>query len=396
MDATNDDARTTGENTSTESLPRNRSKQSGPQSDVGRETREVVDRGESAVESAASDVVAWEATALATGVAVGVGIGVGVAGVVGVMAGEKKAVDVALGAALAAVAWGGIVAARRWAPKKSVRRGLGGLGGNLGKRGAGRVDVSSAGGVGDGNSGAAAIVGRACEDAVDESHAVARRVILTALDSTESEENREFDRNITTRDLSVRNEHSDSSDSDDSGGVVDPGGHTRSSSGLSDTGSSSGDRERDEQLRQLVRDRLPEFGRSGVLPKWHGDDSSNAGDGAQTPVESVQNGVVRRAANVARRGLIAARQLARRLVRRVVNRVQEEINIEEDLGWKGKRWVSERDDRVRASHEYLDGKKVALGASFQTQNGPIRYPGDPLAHLSETINCRCYLELLQS
>lgn len=375
------------------------SKQSGPQSDVGRETREVVDRGESAVESAASDVVAWEATALATGVAVGVGVGVGVAGVVGVLAGEKKAVDVALGAALAAVAWGGVVAARRWAPKKSGRRGLGGLGGNLGKRGAGRVDVSSAGGVGDGNSGAAAIVDRACGDAVDESHAVARRVILTALDSTESEENREFDRNITTRDLSVRNEHSDSSDSGDSSDVFGPGRRTRSSGGLSDTGNSSGDRERDEQLRQLVRDRLPEFGRSGVLPGWHGGNISDAvngsGDGAQTPVESVQNGVVRRAANVARRGLIAARQLARRLVRRVVNRVQEEVNIEEDLGWKGKRWISERDDRVRASHEYLDGKRVALGASFQTQNGPIRYPGDPLAPFGETINCRCYLELLR-
>ena len=55
-------------------------------------------------------------------------------------------------------------------------------------------------------------------------------------------------------------------------------------------------------------------------------------------------------------------------------------------------WNSAGDERVRDSHEELDGETILMGEYFETENGPIRFPGDPLADISETINCRCWLE----
>lgn len=209
-----------------------------------------------------------------------------------------------------------------------------------------------------GGSGAAAIVDRASGDGVAEAHRAAREMLVRAMDAD-----------------------GESAESESADG--DGGGET------------------DEELREIVRERLPEFGRSGVLPQWRGgsgggsgaDGGLSSGSGAQTAAESGASGA---AASLVRRGRRAAKQLARRLVRRVVNRVQEEVNEEEGLGWHGKRWVSMHDDRVRSSHKHLDGQRVAIGSAFMTQSGPIRYPGDPLAPFGETINCRCHLELLRT
>lgn len=54
-------------------------------------------------------------------------------------------------------------------------------------------------------------------------------------------------------------------------------------------------------------------------------------------------------------------------------------------------WDSSRDGRVRDSHKHLHGLQRQFGESFPGAAGPIRFPGDPEAPGSETIQCRCLL-----
>lgn len=60
-------------------------------------------------------------------------------------------------------------------------------------------------------------------------------------------------------------------------------------------------------------------------------------------------------------------------------------------------WNSKKDNRVRASHAFLGSPKyeyhvVPVLDPFITITGDqIRYPGDPLAPISETARCRCHL-----
>lgn len=55
-------------------------------------------------------------------------------------------------------------------------------------------------------------------------------------------------------------------------------------------------------------------------------------------------------------------------------------------------WRSAHDRRVRDAHRALDGQTIQRGGVFQSELGPIRYPGDPSASAANTINCRCWLE----
>ena len=50
-------------------------------------------------------------------------------------------------------------------------------------------------------------------------------------------------------------------------------------------------------------------------------------------------------------------------------------------------WEATLDERTRESHAMLDGERVKVGEAFETDNGPIRWPGDPLADPAETWNC---------
>ena len=63
------------------------------------------------------------------------------------------------------------------------------------------------------------------------------------------------------------------------------------------------------------------------------------------------------------------------------------------LGKTKKTWITSRDERVRGTHVGLHGQTVGLFESFDTPSGPLRFPGDPLAPPSQTINCRCRLRL---
>lgn len=56
-------------------------------------------------------------------------------------------------------------------------------------------------------------------------------------------------------------------------------------------------------------------------------------------------------------------------------------------------WHSAHDDRVRDTHRAMDGQKQAFGQPFHSPSGAVlRFPGDPSAPVSETANCRCYVE----
>jgi hypothetical protein len=53
-------------------------------------------------------------------------------------------------------------------------------------------------------------------------------------------------------------------------------------------------------------------------------------------------------------------------------------------------WRTAADERVRASHNAMNGQKRPLGEPFRSGNGnSLRFPGDPLGPASDTVNCRC-------
>lgn len=57
-----------------------------------------------------------------------------------------------------------------------------------------------------------------------------------------------------------------------------------------------------------------------------------------------------------------------------------------------RQWVYTHDDRTRSWHRNipsLNPRGVGLEQPFQTDLGPIMYPGDPNAPAANTINCRC-------
>ena len=59
------------------------------------------------------------------------------------------------------------------------------------------------------------------------------------------------------------------------------------------------------------------------------------------------------------------------------------------LGTPQMRWTSMKDDRVRPTHDHADGQVKRLGQTFAVGEAELRYPGDPLGPIEETINCRC-------
>ena len=62
------------------------------------------------------------------------------------------------------------------------------------------------------------------------------------------------------------------------------------------------------------------------------------------------------------------------------------MRIYNDVGVEYTQWIAAHDDRVRDSHEELDGEIIPLGGTYS--NG-LAYPGDTNGPLEEWINCRC-------
>lgn len=56
-----------------------------------------------------------------------------------------------------------------------------------------------------------------------------------------------------------------------------------------------------------------------------------------------------------------------------------------------RKWVTARDERVRHSHSSLNGQERGIDEVWEAEGGVLRYPGDPSAPASETVQCRCAL-----
>ena len=56
-----------------------------------------------------------------------------------------------------------------------------------------------------------------------------------------------------------------------------------------------------------------------------------------------------------------------------------------------KTWVTMGDNKVRETHKILRGDNVQISEPFIVNGVPIRFPRDPIAPPSLTINCRCFL-----
>jgi len=59
-----------------------------------------------------------------------------------------------------------------------------------------------------------------------------------------------------------------------------------------------------------------------------------------------------------------------------------------------KRWDTEQDARVRASHRAVDGEVRDLAMPFYVDGFPLLFPGDPMGPPETVINCRCDLVIL--
>ena len=62
------------------------------------------------------------------------------------------------------------------------------------------------------------------------------------------------------------------------------------------------------------------------------------------------------------------------------------MRIYNEVGVEYTQWIAASDDRVRESHEEIDGEIIPMGGTYS--NG-LEYPGDTNGDIEEWINCRC-------
>jgi len=62
------------------------------------------------------------------------------------------------------------------------------------------------------------------------------------------------------------------------------------------------------------------------------------------------------------------------------------------VGSPTKTWKTRKDTKVRKAHQSLEGKTVNIDDGFLGDDQVLRFPGDPLAPPSLTMNCRCRLK----
>jgi uncharacterized protein with gpF-like domain len=59
-----------------------------------------------------------------------------------------------------------------------------------------------------------------------------------------------------------------------------------------------------------------------------------------------------------------------------------------------KRWIAVHDNRTRHAHLNADGQTVNQDGSFNVGGEQMEFPGDPSASGANTINCRCFSEVV--
>lgn len=98
--------------------------------------------------------------------------------------------------------------------------------------------------------------------------------------------------------------------------------------------------------------------------------------GAKGTINFVADGIAARAETITRTEMLRAYNMAN------YGRAQDAVSG----GVEYQMWRTARDGRVRASHKALDGKIVKVGEEFAPG---LRFPLDPRADASQSINCRC-------
>lgn len=94
----------------------------------------------------------------------------------------------------------------------------------------------------------------------------------------------------------------------------------------------------------------------------------------------------------------AVKQVATHAARTARNGARFHAAEESGLTFK-KTWHSINDERTRSSHAFLGSPKyefhtIPLADDFISITGDrLRFPGDPLAPLSETARCRCWMTI---
>lgn len=154
-------------------------------------------------------------------------------------------------------------------------------------------------------------------------------------------------------------------------------------------------------IKEVVAD-APEFGPSAIqslrkrelsYPRdmsWNRQKFTSAITQGILQGESIPN-IVKRTESIYGRNRDAAVRAARTATTNVENAGRmnsferaQALGIDMEIEWQ-----ATLDERTRESHRLLDGERIQLGEYFETENGPIRWPGDPLADPAETWNCRC-------
>lgn len=80
----------------------------------------------------------------------------------------------------------------------------------------------------------------------------------------------------------------------------------------------------------------------------------------------------------------------------VLNR--NDFNIAKAKGYSRKTWISERDNRVRPTHQIVDGTTIPINEFFEVGKARLLYPHDWLngsANPEELINCRCVVRYVR-
>ena len=105
------------------------------------------------------------------------------------------------------------------------------------------------------------------------------------------------------------------------------------------------------------------------------------------------NKIVKRLRKVTDMDFNAARTNARTAMTGAQNAGRmETYRKAEELGIEGqKEWLATLGSHTRHAHAMLDGQKRPRDEPFDSEMGPIMYPGDPDARPANVYNCRCTL-----
>lgn len=63
-------------------------------------------------------------------------------------------------------------------------------------------------------------------------------------------------------------------------------------------------------------------------------------------------------------------------------------------GYTKKKWLTERDNKVRKTHKEMEGKTIPINDYFIVGGSALLYPRDPEGEEKEIANCRCVCKYL--